>query len=151
MSVGSNRVAARVWDPWREIAQLQREVGRLFGGSRGVPGLTAREYPPVNLYAGEQNLILTTEVPGVDPESIDVTVTGDTITLKAERKPEGPAAGDTFHRRERPSGTFTRTLQLPCAVDPGKTEARYEKGTLTVTLTRPEVSRPKKVNVVAAS
>ena len=146
-----NRGAGRVWDPWREMAQLQSEVSRLFSGGRAANGVRAREYPPVNLYAGEHSLALTTEVPGIDPATLDITVTGDTITIRGERRTEEVNPSQNFHRRERLSGQFSRTLQLPCAVDPTKTEAKYDKGTLTVTLARPEVTRPKKVSVTAAS
>lgn len=135
-------------DPWRDLARLQNEVNRLFAGAR-PDSAVSREYPPVSLYAGEDTLVLTSELPGVEPENLDITVTGDTITLRGTRPAEALSEGASFHRQERTSGQFTRTLQLPFEVDPEKTEAKYEKGVLQVRLTRPEKMKLKKVTVKA--
>ena len=145
-----NRVAGRVWDPWREIAHLQREVSRMFNGNRPGFSVTSREYPPVNVYTGENSLVLTMEAPGLDADKLDITVTTDTVTIKAERPSDEPQAGGNFHRRERPVGQFVRSLQLPCAVDPSRTEANYDKGTIVVKLARPEEAKPKKVTIKPA-
>lgn len=140
----------KAWDPWNELSQLQQEVNRLFSGARpGVRGAATREFPPVNLLTGEDHLILTTEVPGIDPQQLDITVTGDTITLRGGRAAEELKDGQGYHRQERPYGQFVRTVQLPYEVDPEKTEARYEKGVLSVKLVRPEQLKLKKVVVKA--
>lgn len=144
-----SRFGGRVWDPWREIGHLQHEVNRLFSGARGAGG-AAREFPPVNLYVGEHDLLLTLEVPGIDASKVDVTVTGDTVTVEGERPVDGTKQGESFHRRERPSGKFHRAFQLPFDVDPSRTEASYEKGVLRVKLVRPESQKPRKVTVTPA-
>lgn len=145
-----NRFGGRIWDPWREIGQLQNEMGRMLAGARTYTGYGQREFPPVNLYANEHDLLLTLELAGIDPSKVDITVTGDTVTIQGERPTEAVRSGENFHRRERPSGSFKRAVQLPFAVDPSKTEATYEKGVLAVRLGRPESQKPKKVLVKSA-
>jgi HSP20 family protein len=145
-----SRFGGRIWDPWREIGQLQNEMNRLLVGARANGGSGQRDFPPANLYVNDQDLLLTLEVPGVDPARVDITVTGDTIELKGERPAEPVKPGESFHRRERPSGQFKRAIQLPFEVEPSKTEATYEKGILKVRMARPESQKPKKVTVKPA-
>lgn len=149
MSVLS-RFGGRIWDPWREIGQLQNEMGRMLAGARSMSGLGHREFPPVNLYVNENDLLLTLEVPGIDPAHVDITVTGDTVTIRGDRPAEATQSGQSFHRRERLTGHFERSVQLPFEVDPGKTEATYERGVLSVRMGRPESQKPKKVVVKTA-
>jgi HSP20 family protein len=142
-----NRFGGRIWDPWREMGHLQHEMSRLLADARSHAGTVAREFPPVNLYAREDDLLLTLEMSGVDPSQVDVTVTGDAVTVSSERPADVPTEGASFHRRERPSGQFRRSLKLPFEVDPSRTEAAYEKGILRVKMTRPETQKPRKISV----
>jgi HSP20 family protein len=145
-----SRFGGRIWDPWREIGQLQHEMNRLLAGARAYTGVSARDYPPVNLYVGENDLVLTLELPGIAPDKVDVSVTGDVVTITGERPAETVRNGESFHRRERPTGQFSREIKLPFEVDPSKTEATYDKGVLKVTMTRPESQKPRKVAVKSA-
>lgn len=145
-----SRFGGRIWDPWREIGQLQNEMTRMLAGARAFPTLGQREFPPVNLFVNEHDVLLTLEVPGIDPAKVDITVTGDAVTLKGERRVEELEDGQAFHRRERPSGKFEREVQLPFEVDPSKTEATYERGVLAVRMARPESLKPRKVTVKTA-
>jgi HSP20 family protein len=145
-----NRFGGRIWDPWREIGQLQNEMSRMLNGARAYTGIPQREFPPVNLHVNEHDLLLTLELAGIDPAKVDVTVTDDTVTIRGERPTEAVQSGQSFHRRERPTGQFQRAIQVPFAVDPSKTEATYERGILAVRLTRPENQKPKKVLVKTA-
>lgn len=143
-----SRFGGRVWDPWREMGQLQREISRVLNSNRVAQYVGgAREYPPVNLYVSDHDLLLTLEVPGIDPATVDVTVTGGSVTITGERKADARVANENCHRRERPCGQFRRALELPFEVDPTRTEAVYEKGVLKVKLTRPETQKPRKVTV----
>jgi len=140
-----NYFATRFLDPWRQLSRLEQDLGRVFS-----PEIArAREYPEVNVFVRQEDVLVTTEVPGIDPEKLDITVMGDTVTLRGERIADEAKAGETYHRRERSAGTFARTVQLPFEVDAGKTEASYEKGVLQLKLTRPESTRPKKITVKA--
>ncbi len=145
-----SRFGGRIWDPWREIGQLQNEMNRMLAGARAYSGYGPREFPPVNLYVNDHDLLLTLEIAGIDPSKVDVTVTGDTVAIRGERPAAAVRQGESFHRRERPVGQFSRELQLPFEVDPSKTEASYERGVLTVRMTRPESLKPRKVTVKSA-
>jgi HSP20 family protein len=142
-----NRFGGRIWDPWREIGQLQNEIGRVLEGARRHTGFGQRELPAVNFYANENDVLLMLELAGIDPAKVDITLTGDTVTIQGEHATETVGPDENFHRRERPTGSFKRTVQLPFAVEPAKTEATYEKGVLSVRLGRPESQKPKKVLV----
>ncbi|MBS0266985.1 MAG: Hsp20/alpha crystallin family protein [Planctomycetes bacterium] len=145
-----SRFGGRVWDPWREIGQLQNEMSRLLTGARAFNTGGAREFPPVNLYVKEHEVLLTLELAGIDPETVEITVTGDAVTISGDRPAEVPQQGQNFHRRERFAGQFQRTVQLPFEVDSHKTEATYDRGVLCVRLGRPESQKPKKVVVKTA-
>jgi HSP20 family protein len=145
-----SRFGGRIWDPWREIGQLQNDMSRMLAGARAYGGFDHREFPPVNLYVNDHDLLLTLEIAGIDPSKVDVTVTGDTVNLRGERLAEAAQPGESFHRRERPVGQFSREVRLPFEVDPSKTEASYERGVLTVRMARPESVKPRKVTVKSA-
>jgi HSP20 family protein len=89
------------------------------------------------------------EVPGVKSGQIDVSVAGDELTIKAQR-PDVSEDGVTYHRRERPTGNFTRVLSLPCAVDANRVEAELAEGVLTLRLPKAEAAKPRKINVASA-
>ncbi|HOK07171.1 MAG TPA: Hsp20/alpha crystallin family protein [Syntrophales bacterium] len=134
----------RVLDPFAEMLRLRDQMNRIFSGI-GQP--VAAAYPAVNIWAGETGAVVTAELPGMDPEKIDISVLGDTLTIAGSREPEAVGEEDTYHRKERNGGSFTRTLQLPFRIDGEKIEARYEKGILTVTLPRQEADMPKKIAI----
>lgn len=134
------------WDPWQDFRRLRGEVDRLFGDflprSREV-------FPPVNLHAGKEDLVLTAELPGIDPKALDISVLQRTVTIRGKRETEGPEDGRAYFRRERETGEFARSIELPYRVDADKVEARYEKGILTVVLPRVEEEKPKAIQVRA--
>jgi HSP20 family protein len=145
-----NRFGGRIWDPWREIGQLQNAMSRMLAGARAQTGFAQLEFPPVNLYVNDQDPLLTLELAGIDPAKVDVTVTGDSVAIRGERPAETAKPGENFHRCERPAGQFSREVHFPFEVDPSKTEATYEKGVLTVRLARPESLKPRRVTVKSA-
>jgi HSP20 family protein len=122
-------------------------MNRLMGGS---PGWTAREYPAVNLWRGDDDVVLTAEIPGVEPEDLDISVQNHTVTLRGSRKAESLKEGESYHRQERGSGSFVRTVQLPFEADANNVEAKLEKGILRLTLPRAEADKPKKIAVKTA-
>ena len=134
------------WDPFHELGRLQEEVNRLFSG---VVQSTS-DAPPINLYAGRDDVIVTAEVPGANPEDVKISVVESTVTLTVSRPLEEEAPGKTFHRRERTGGAVTRTLQLPFRVDADKVEARIQKGVLQVRLPRSEADKPRSISVKSA-
>ena len=91
--------------------------------------------------------MVTAELPGVDPQSIEAAVTGNTLTLKGERKPEPGAAEDSYQRQERRFGAFSRTLELPDRILGDKAEARYADGLLSVRIPRQPEAQPRRIAV----
>jgi HSP20 family protein len=113
----------------------------------GLNTAAAHEFPPINLWVGEDSVAVTAEMPGISPDEVDLTVRENTLTVKGERKPQVEDEKLAWHRRERAYGSFTRTVQLPFRVDPQQVEANFANGMLEVELHRPEGDRPKKIQI----
>lgn len=133
---------------WREMERLRREMNRLFASMPTTfEGTGTSSYPAMNVWANQDGAVVTAELPGVDPEDIDISVVGDTLTVTGTRQPDELEEGETYHRRERRYGRFSRAFRLPFEVEAGQVEAVFEKGILNVTLPRAEVDKPKKIAV----
>lgn len=128
------------FDPWREFERMSEAMSRLSGP-------VAVEFPAVNVWASADQAVVTTEVPGIDPKSLDITVVDKNLTLRGTRQPEELKEGEAYHRRERWNGQFTKTVELPFAVDSSKVEARLVKGVLNVFLPRAEADKPRKITI----
>jgi HSP20 family protein len=132
--------------------RLFEQMDRLFGpigldSPQSFPKVAA--YPPLNVWEDDDNLYVEAELPGLNPDNIDVAVTeGDQLTIAGERTPRGPE-GSTWLRQECGYGRFTRTITLPAAVDADEVEATYEAGVLTLTLPKMEEAKPKRIAVKA--
>jgi len=133
------------WDPFRE---LQREVGRLFDSldpfqvQRHV-----RQYPPINVYDAGDGYILSAQLPGLSPADIELTITGETLTIRGERKRSEGVKDENFRRQERPTGRWSRTITLPDRVDSAQVTASFTNGILTVTLQKAESAKPRHISV----
>jgi HSP20 family protein len=113
-----------------------------------LPRVRAGRYPAVNVWTNDQEgVIVSAELPGVSPESIDISVTADTLTISGSRAPEDLPEEAQYHRRERYCEPFSRTVQLPYSVDTNKVEASADKGVLMITLPRAEAEKPKQIEV----
>lgn len=130
-------------DPFGELHRWQRQVNRLFDGSRGLD----RDFPAVNVWGNANEARIAVEMPGMDPAKIDLTVTGNALTIEGERAPESVGEQDVVYRRERPDGRFLRTVRLPFEVENDKITARYEHGVLHITLPRSAATKPRKIQV----
>lgn len=107
------------------------------------------DFPSLNVSTAKDNLLITAEVPGVDPDSIDISIVGDTLTLRGERKRDISEKARIL-RQERPIGTFSRTMSLPYRVDVENVKARCANGILYLTLPMSEEERPRKISVQSA-
>lgn len=135
----------------RELERLRREMNRLFETWDRWPRLSAAGgYPAMNAWANEDSVVVTAELPGTDPEHLDISVRENLLTVSGERKPLELGNGETYHRRELSYGKFKRVFQLPFQVDSAKVEASYEKGVLRITLPRAEADKPRKITVKAS-
>jgi HSP20 family protein len=138
----------RRWDPFRE---LQREVGRLFDSLE--PFRSARQahnYPPLNLYDAGDRYLLSAQLPGMTPTDIDLTITGETLTIRGERKRAEGVKEDSYRRQERPMGRWARTITLPDRVDSAQVGASFSDGILMVNLPKAEDAKPRHITVTAA-
>jgi len=133
----------------REFEELQREMNRLFSAYLPSTLRSPMGYPAMNIYTNEEEALITAELPGVNPEDLELSVINDTLTIKGERKEETLPEGACCYRQERTYGNFTRSIELPFKVDANKVKAVFEKGILTVTLPRAEEDKPKKIAVKA--
>jgi HSP20 family protein len=138
--------------PRYPLNQLRRELDQLLGGFRAQPAGswlgTGRDNPPVNLWETDDAVQVELEIPGVNSDQIDISVAGGELSLHVER-PEVEQENVTYHRRERPVGSFTRVLRLPADVDPGSVQADLNNGVLLITLPKAESAKPRKINVRA--
>lgn len=131
--------------PLGELRRLQREMDRVFGDIRSE----SEAFPAVNIWSSKDAIVVTAELPGMDPKAIGLTVKGDLLTLHGERRADPETEGVICHRSERWSGSFARTLRLPYEVDQDKIQAKYVGGVLTITLPRSEASRPRQIAIKA--
>jgi HSP20 family protein len=138
----------RRWDPFRD---LQREVGRLFESLEPFHNWRVeRLFPPLNLYDAGDRYILTAQLPGVAPEDVDLSITGETLTMRGDlKRPEG-VADESYRRQERFLGRWTRTVTLPDRVESGQVSASFAQGILTVTIPKAESARPRQISVSAS-
>lgn len=137
--------------PLRTLAGLrglQREMNRLFDASPAV-NRTVR-HPLLNVSSDKDGILVTAELPGVDPQVLEITLDKARLTLRGkvnDGAPEGE--GVVCHRKERPAGEFVRTIALPFEVEEAKVLAKYDKGVLAITLPRAEKTKPKTIPVIA--
>ena len=135
------------FDPFTEMRRMQSEMNRLFSGFSGA---TARDFPPINIWLGENSVVVTAELPGVTGTDVNLSLQEDVLTLGGKREPKTQQENVNWQRRERAYGTFSRAVQLPFRVDPDKVQARFDNGILEVELQRLEADRPKKIEIRGA-
>jgi len=143
------------WRPFREVTRLRREMDRLwddyFGsGRRGLQPLQAAFAPAVDVKETAEAVVVKAEVPGMDAKDINISVTGEVLTIKGEKKSEREEKEQNYHLVERSYGSFSRSLVLPAAVDLDNINAKYDKGVLTVTCPKKEEVKPKPIEIKTA-
>jgi HSP20 family protein len=141
--------------PWRpfggELSSLRREMDSLwnrFFGETPLARTFAEEWSPtVDISESKDNFIIKAELPGVDERDVNVSISGDILTVKGEKKKEAEEKDEHHYRAERYYGSFQRSFQLPTSVKADKIEAAFEKGVLKVTLPKVEEAKKKKIEV----
>jgi HSP20 family protein len=132
------------FDPFVELRRMQSEMNRLFSGYTPA----ARDFPPINIWLGDNSVVVTSELPGVTASDVTINLQEDVLSLEGARRPT-PEQDANWQRRERTYGTFSRAVQLPFRVDPDKVEAHFNNGILEIELQRLEADRPKKIEIRA--
>lgn len=138
--------------PFGELEQLRNQMDLLTDGlARGFwrepsPGV----FPLMNVTEDKDTYYVRAELPGMKAEDLDISVTGDSLSIAGERKLPVENEKAKYHRREREAGTFSRIVNLPAQVDTGKVEAQCIDGALTVILPKAEAVKPKQIAVKAS-
>jgi HSP20 family protein len=141
------------WHPFRDMESLQNEMNRLFDISLGrwpsrSNGLMEGAWSPsVDVFESKDNVMVKADIPGLDKEDIDISVHGDTLTIKGEKKEEKESKDKGLVKTERFYGSFNRSLTLPSEVDAAKVKASYNNGVLELTLPKKEESKPKQIKI----
>jgi HSP20 family protein len=127
------------FDPFRDFDRITEQFDQIWrrGGNGGVP---------MNAVRRGNQVVVSFDLPGVDPDAIDLTVERDVLTITATREFER-SDGDELLANERPAGTFTRRILLGDSLDTGRLDASYDKGVLTVTIPVAEQAQPRKITV----
>jgi HSP20 family protein len=131
--------------PWSALSGLKEEVERVLGDTLGKVG--GCKLPLWDLIERPNEYLLLAELPGVLPESLEVSLTGNTLTIKGERRQEPPEPEETYHVAERSYGPFSRSLQLPGSVDSEAVRADYHQGVLRLRLPRGGEAPAHKIKV----
>lgn len=142
---------------WREehpIGALQEQMNKLFQDfgrwGRGVgPPASGAWLPAIDVTETPETFVVETEVPGIDPQDVEISVIGDTLTVKGEKESTRETKDAVRHHVERTYGAFSRTVTLPAAVDPDRLSALSKNGVLTITLGKREEVKPHKITVKA--
>jgi HSP20 family protein len=144
------------WEPFREMRRMHDMLDRAFDEglfNNSGEGLTLYEgLAPVDVYQTDDSIVVKASLPGVKPDDIDISVTGDTLTIRGEVHEEtsnGNGDGRQYHVRERRWNRYARSITLPSMVDSSKAEAEIEDGIVTLTIPKAEEAKPRQINVKA--
>ncbi len=140
------------WEPFSELMSLRDAMDRLFEDSfvrprAGWLAPTLEGDLALDMYETDNDLVITAALPGAAPEDVDITITGDTLAIKAEIKEEEDVKRDCYYCQERRFGRFSRSVSLPIPVQANEAEARFKDGVLTLTLPKAEEIKPKTIKV----
>jgi HSP20 family protein len=141
------------WDPFKEMMSLRQAMDRLFEDSfvrrpHWWPALAEGALPlSLEMYQTANDVVVKAAVPGVKPEEVDISITGDTLTIKGERKEEKEVKEADYFLKEHVYGSYSRTVAIPVPVQADKAEATFENGILTLTLPKKEEAKPKQVKI----
>jgi HSP20 family protein len=139
------------WEPMREMMSLREAMDRLFDDAftrpisvSGVSGM-----PAIDMYQTNDDVVVKATLPGLKAEDVDITVTGETLTLRGEFKQETEEKETNYHIREQRSGSFERSIMLPTDVEANKAKADFDNGILTITMPIAEAVKPRSISIKA--
>jgi HSP20 family protein len=146
------------WDPWGDIVSLREAMNNLLEESfvrprPGIPGPGMASSLALDVKESPERFTVTASVPGVPASDIDITVLGDTLRIRGQRKEETEETGEggRWLLRERRFGAFERTVSLPAVVNPEGAAAEFKDGVLTVTLPKADMAKPRSIPVTGAA
>ena len=140
------------WEPFKDMMTLRNAMDRLFDDSIVRPSvlLSGQETAlPLDVYQTANEVVVKASLPGYKPEEVDISITGDTLTIKGEHKEEKETKEEDYWLQERRYGSFSRSVTIPVEFKSDKAEANFEDGVLTLTLPKAEAVKPKQIKVKA--
>jgi len=144
-------MAIERWDPFREAVSLRDAMNTLLQESFIRPGGlgAGQEHAalPLDVTENEEAFVVKASMPGVKPDDVQITVQGDTLSIRGASKAEEEKKGDQWHLRERRFGSFQRTLTLGTPVNSDQAQAQFEHGVLTLTLPKSEAAKPRQIKI----
>jgi HSP20 family protein len=148
------------FDVLEEMARMRREIDRILGEGglsswsfpfsriSFLPGRASQVYPLINISEDSNHFYVDALAPGLDPETLNVSVTGDQLVIAGEKKPlPQNVKSEYVHRSERAAGQFTRSLSLSAGVEGDRVQAKYTNGVLKIVLPKVEAAKPKQIAV----
>jgi len=139
------------WDPVREVMGMRELMDRAFDDffSRGAISNEGYGVVNIDMIQTDDDIIIKASVPGVKPDNLSISVTGDTLTIRGEVKEDQEIKEGNYHIRELRMGSFARSVLLPGPVITEKAKAEFENGILRLTLPKAEEIKPKTITVKA--
>jgi len=139
------------WEPFNELMSLRQAMDKLLEGSFVTPSRAfgVGTTMPIDMYQTENEVVVKTALPGVKPDDLDITITGDTLSLRGESKVDEKVKRENYIYQEHRYGAFNRIVNLPGGLDTNKAEANFEDGILTLTIPKSEEVKPKAIKVKA--
>jgi HSP20 family protein len=141
------------WEPFRELAALQNEMGRFMNQMWGSPAPDAANgspwLPALDTWETEDEIVLALDLPGIPEDKVSIEVDDGVLTVSGERERTVERSGDRFSRFERRYGTFSRSVTLPQGVDESQINASFANGVLEISVPKPEERRPKRISIGA--
>jgi HSP20 family protein len=138
------------WDPFQEMMTLRNAVDRLFDASITTGDANTRPLAwgmPLDVIEEGDAYIVKANIPGINPDDIEITFTGNVLTIKGEMQREDEIKENRYHMRERRYGSFSRSISLGDRINGDNISAAYDNGVLSLTLPKAEEAKPKRISV----
>jgi HSP20 family protein len=139
------------WEKTKTLSKLKKEMDDLWGrffGESSFPGFGDPVWgPPLDVKETKENIVVTAEIPGLSPTDVEVTISGDLLNIKGEKKHEKEEKEESYHLIERRYGAFSRSIRLTSEVDAKNVKASQKDGILTVTLPKSEKAKEKQIKI----
>jgi len=144
------------WQPFPELMRLRQAMDKLFEDSFVTPYRPLSAFghgtaTPIDMYQTTTDVVVKAALPGIKPEEVDITITGNTLTIKSETKAEEEVKQEDYFYQEHRYGAFSRSVSLPDGLNTNKAEANFDNGVLTLTIPKSEQVKPKQIKVKAKS
>ena len=137
------------FEPGRALRTLRDEIDTLFDRfvERPIGAVMGQVRPTLDLSETDTELVVKADLPGLEEKDLDVSISTDMLTIRGEKKQPHEEAGKTYHVAERSSGSFTRSIRLPVAVNADQVRASYKNGVLEIVMPKKEQAQTKRIEI----